>query len=165
MQIIDAHAAREAIELALPTIERAMRNPAAGDSGCLHVVVMDPRRTPRTHEFDASILHEHSVNRANWDADYRQFACAKARISWRHRADSHRVQALQAHLLEPGDTVLWGSVCLDEIVVAVSGMQAWYDEAIAGVIACCLRGIAKARAVEAAAAGPFLPRAEDPGGC
>lgn len=164
MQIIDAQAAREAVELALPTIERAMRNPAAGDSGCLHVVVMDPRRTPATHDFDDSILIEHSVNRANWDADYRRFACAKARVSWRCRADSHRVQALQPHLLQVDDTVLWGSVCVDEIVVAVSGMQPWYDEALAGVIACCLRGVAKARAVQAAARGPFLSRADPPAG-
>ena len=84
MHIIDEAVARRAIHLALPTIACAMTDPAAGDSGCLHIVVMDPLAAP-------------------------------------------------------------------------SGMQPWFDEALAGVVACCLRASAKARAVEAARAGPFLP--------
>ena len=85
------------------------------------------------------------------------FARAKARVSWRTGRDSHDVLTPAPHRLEPGDTLLWGSVCVDGIVVAVSGMQPWYDEALAGMVACGLRAIAKARAVAAVRAGLFLP--------
>lgn len=47
-------------------------------------------------------------------------------------------------------------VCMESIVVAVSGMQPWYDEALAGVVACFLRAIAQGRAATAAREGPFL---------
>lgn len=161
MQIIDADVARDAVQLALPTIERSMRDPAAGDSGCLHIVVMHPRLSPGSVPFAQAILYEYSINRANWDADYEKFARAKARVSWRTRKDSHVVQALQPQLLEPGDTVLWGGVCMDEIVVAVSGMQPWYDEALSGVIACCIRAIAKGRAMRIAADGLFVDGSAD----
>jgi hypothetical protein len=159
MPIIDEEAAQAAIHLALPTIARAMGDPAAGDSGCLHIVVMDPNAGPAASEFEHAILYEHSINRANWDADYVHFARAKALVSWRAGMDSHAVQTLRPHLLMPGDTLLWGSVCLDGLVVAVSGMQPWYDEALAGIVACCLRAVSKGRAAEAARKGLFLTRA------
>ena len=41
-------------------------------------------------------------------------------------------------------------------VPRVSGLEPWYDEAIAGVVACCLRAVAKARA-RSAGEWPFLP--------
>jgi hypothetical protein len=156
MPIVDKDAARAAIGLALPTIAHAMTDAAAGDSGCLHIVVMNPHASPDAAPFEQAILHEHSINRPNWDADYAGFARAKALLSWRHRMDSHALQALHPHLLEPGQTLLWGSVCLDGLVVAVSGMHPWFDEALAGVVACCLRAVAKARAVQASRAGAFV---------
>jgi len=156
MRMIDEDAARAAVGLALPAIAQAMRDPAAGDSGCLHIVVLDPL-APHDGGFERAILHEHSINRERWDADYAAFARAKAQLSWRTGMDSHRVQALAPHRLEPGDTLLWGSVCLDGIVVAVSGMQAWYDEALALTVAAFLRALAKGRAVRAAGDGLFLP--------
>ena len=156
MPIVDEDAARAAIGLALPTIAHAMTDTAAGDSGCLHIVVMNPHASPATTLFEQAILHEHSINRPSWDADYARFARAKALVSWRNQMDSHAVQALRPYLLEPGQTLLWGSVCLDGLVVAVSGMQPWFDEALAGVVACCLRAVAKARAVQAGNAGAFV---------
>jgi hypothetical protein len=156
MPIIDEEAARAAVALALPTIRLAMADPAKGDSGCLHVVVMHPQRAPERCRFQEAILHEHSVNREQWDADYALYARAKALVSWRNQCDSHAVQALEPWRIEPGQTLLWGSVCQHGVVVAVSGMQPWFDEALAGVVASCLRGIAKARAAAAAGEGAFL---------
>lgn len=51
---------------------------------------------------------------------------------------------LQPHLLPVGATSLRGSVCLDGIVVGVSGAFPWFDEAYAGAIACMFRALAKA---------------------
>lgn len=155
MRMVDVEAARAAVALALPAVELAMRDPAAGDSGCLHIVVMDPLAVSEC-PFEQAILHEHSINRAAWDADYAHFARAKARLAWRTGMDSHRVQTLEPQRLQSGDTLLWGSVCMDGIVVAASGMQPWYDEAISGIVACCLRAIAKGRAAAAVRDGPFL---------
>jgi hypothetical protein len=53
------------------------------------------------------------------------------------------VQTQRPYLLEPGDTVLWGGVALDGIVIGVSGANAMYDEVFAGVVAMCLRGLVK----------------------
>jgi hypothetical protein len=67
--------------------------------------------------------------------------------------DAHLVQASRAHALAEGDSLLWGAVCLDGIVVGVSGAFPWYDEAFAITVAGNLRAVAKARAETARAAG------------
>lgn len=142
----DADAAREALRLALPMIEPLMTDQNVCGSGFLCIVVMDPALTPADARFEDAVLLEHAVgDRTRWDADYAAFARAKARVSWRSGQDSHRVQTARAHCLREGDSLLWGSVCLDGIVVAVSGAHPWYDEAFATCIAANLRAIAKGR--------------------
>jgi hypothetical protein len=147
-QFADGAAATQAVALALPLIEAAMRQPErVGDSGFLHIVIMDPAVGPAHAGFEAAILHEHSVgDSSRWDADYAAYARAKARLSWETGCSSHLVQALRPQLLRPGDTSLWGSAVLDGIVVGVSGALPWFDEAFATVVAACLRALVKARA-------------------
>jgi hypothetical protein len=154
---IDRTAAEKAVRLSLPMIEEAMKLKEVGESGFLYIVVMDPLRTPANSSFEEAILYEHAIgDREKWDADYASFARAKALVAWRTGMDSHKVQELQPHLLAAKDTVLWGSVVVDGIVVGVSGANAWYDEAFAGTVAMCLRALAKAGVVEARKAGLFL---------
>lgn len=129
------------------------------ESGFFYLIVMQPGSSPATSSFEEAILYEHAVgDRSKWDADYRSFAIAKARVAWRTGMDSHIVQEQRPYLLEAGDTVLWGSVALDGIVVAASGADPWYDEAFAGAVALCLRAQAKAAATRARSQGPFLPQ-------
>ncbi len=158
----DRGAAREAIEFARPLLESALANPRVGLSGVIHVVIMDPTRGPGRFGFEESILLEHSLGKPprDWDADYGAFARAKAKVSWQTQRDSALVQAHAPHLLDRGDTRLWGSVALDGIVVAISGLEPMYDEALSGAIAMCLRGLAKARAagLESPAAAPAAER-------
>lgn len=143
--LLDRDAAERAVAMALPMIRAAIDDRSAGESGFLYLVVMKPGSTPATASFEDAILYEHAVgDRERWDADYRGFALAKARIAWRTGIDSHIVQEQRPYLLEAGDTVLWGSVAMDGIVVAASGADAWYDEAFAGAVALCLRAQAKA---------------------
>ena len=144
----DRQTARDAIQFARPLLESALSNPRVGLSGVLHIVVMDPTRPPGRYAFEDAILVERSFgkDRSAWDADYAAFARAKARVSWQTQRDSAVVQAHSPHLLVQGDTTLWGSVALEGIVVAISGLEPMYDEALSGVIAMCLRGVAKARA-------------------
>jgi hypothetical protein len=146
----DADAARQALRLALPMIEPLMSDETVCGSGFLYIVVMDPALGPADARFEDAVLLEHAVgDRSRWDADYAAFAHAKARVSWRSGLDGHRVQTAQAHSLREGDSLLWGSVCLDGIVVAVSGAHPWYDEAFATCIAANLRAVAKARHAKA----------------
>jgi hypothetical protein len=124
---IDREMARQAVALALPLIENAMREPRYGDSGFLHIVVMDPLRNAASGvAFVDAVLHEHSVgDRAKWDADYAWYARGKAEQSWRSLADNPK-----------------GAVCVQGIVVGVSGAFECFDQAYAGVVAHCLRALA-----------------------
>jgi hypothetical protein len=150
-------AAEKAVQMSLPLIHAAMQHKEVGESGFLYIVVMDPLRTPANASFEEAILYEHAVgDREKWDADYAGFARAKAKVAWRTGLDSHLVQELRPHLLQTGDTVLWGSAIVDGIVVGVSGANPWYDEAFAGTVAMCLRAIAKAGAATQRGKGLFL---------
>lgn len=149
----DAVAARRALEMALPMIEAAMRDDSVCGSGFLCIVVMDPAIGPADASFDEAVLLEHAIgDRTRWDADFAALARAKAELSWRHSMDSQAVHHTRAHALREGDSTLWGSVCLDGIVVGVSGAHPWYDEAFATCIAGCLRAVAKERLAAAVAA-------------
>ena len=142
----DADTARQALQMVLPMIEPQISRPAVVGSGFLFIVVMDPAIRPGDAPFEQAILLEHAVgDRTRWDADYAAFARAKAKASWEHGLDGSRLQALQPHRLREGDTLLWGAVCLDGIVVGVSGAHAPFDEAFATAIAGCLRALAKQR--------------------
>ena len=142
----DAGAARQAIAMALPMLERAVEDRSVVGSGFLCVVVLDPGVRHGEVPFDDAVLAEHCIgDRSRWDADYAAFARAKAALSWRHACDSQSVQASRAHALGEGDSLLWGSVWLDGIVVGVSGAFPWFDEAFALAVAANLRAIAKQR--------------------
>lgn len=142
----DKRAAQRAVQMALPMIEPALREPGVCGSGFLVIVVMDPALQPGDAPFDEAVLVEHCIgDRTKWDADYAAFARSKARLAWRHGMSSAYLQAHRAHALREGESMLWGSVCLDGIVVGVSGAEAWWDEAFATTVAANLRAIAKER--------------------
>ncbi len=146
--------ARRALRRALPGIESQVSDPQVCGSGFLHIVMMDPGLGPGDVDFEQAILAEHSVgDRSRWDADYAAFARAKARLSWTCGLDGQAVQTRMPHRLREGDTLLWGAICLDGIVIGVSGAHPWYDEAFALAIAGWFRAEAKRAAAEAGAAG------------
>lgn len=124
---IDYAMADRAISMARPLIDQAMRDPAHGDSGFLHVVVLDPVKQPGECEFADAILYEQSFgDRSRWDADYASFAYAKAETSWRERRDNEK-----------------GAVWLDGIVVGASGAFECFDQGYAGAVAAQLRALAR----------------------
>jgi hypothetical protein len=116
-------AARDAVAFALPLLERSTTDATVGQSGVMHVVVMDPSRRPGLCAFEEAILYEQTVGKDHsaWDADYAAYARAKARISWQTGRDSHAVYASSPHLLAADDWPVWGSAVVDGIVVGVSG--------------------------------------------
>jgi hypothetical protein len=140
-------AAQRALDRALPGIAAQAADPEVCGTGFLHIVLMDPGLPSGSVPFEEAILLEHSIgDRDRWDADYARFARAKAQLSWRHGADGHVLQSRFPHLLLPGDTTLWGGVCLDGIVVGVSGAHPWYDEAFGLTLAAYLRAEIKRNA-------------------
>ena len=154
---INRQTAEKAVGMALPLIHEAMNLREVGESGFLYIVVMNPTLSPACADFENAVLYEHAVgDRSKWDADYAAFALAKARVAWRTGMDGHKVQELYPHMLTAKDTVLWGSVVLDGIVVSVSGANPWYDEAFAGTVAMFLRAAAKAGIHAARSKGLFL---------
>lgn len=132
-----------------------MRTRLFGESGALHVVIMDPGARPGETLFDDAILYEASFgDRERWDWDYARAARAKARLAWETRRNGAEIQSLAPHLLQRGDTRLHGGVWLDGIAVGVSGAHAWFDEALGGTVALLLRAIAKEQA--ARITGPYI---------
>ena len=119
---------------------------------------MDPALGPGDATFEQAILAEASfgLDRARWDADYAAFARAKARLSWETGLDGHAVLALQPQRLRSGDTTLAGAVAIDGIVVAVSGCEPVYDEALSGSVALLLRAQAKKALQDCAGRRPFI---------
>lgn len=150
----DLDAARHAVAVTLPGIEAALRDPSVSGLGVLHLVLLDPG-APFPHcSFEEAVLYEHSVgDRACWDVDYAAFARDKARLSWQYAMDSRRLQWLEPHRLCAHDSLRWGGVWLDGIVVAASGAQPAWDEAFALTVASGLRAIAFNRAQAAREAG------------
>jgi hypothetical protein len=141
---LDHNTAKQAVELCLPSITAAMESRVAGASGFLYIVILKPGASPATGAFSDAILHEYAVgDTAKWDADYGAFARAKAELSWRTGMDTRLVQQSHPHMLTLGDSLLWGGVVVDDLVVAVSGADPWYDEAFAGTIALFLFALAK----------------------
>ncbi len=148
--VLDERAAREAIEMALPSIEKALQREGVSGERVLHIVVMNPAARPGEMDFEDAILCEHSVgDPGKWQADYRSFARAKAALAWRTGMDTHVIQELRPHLLQEGDSLLWGSACRDGIVVGASGAHPWFDEAFANAVAGFLLALAQERAREA----------------
>ncbi len=155
--LVDESMAREAIDLALPSIERALGREGVSGERVLHVVVMDPAAQPGDVPFEQAILCERSVgDRGTWRADYRSFARAKAALAWRARSDTHLIQELRPHLLRPGDTLLWGGVWRDGLVVAASGAHPWFDEAFSNAVAGFVLALAQERARAARASGSLV---------
>ena len=150
----DTAAARRAVLLAQPMIEAALRDPAVSGLGVLHLVLLDPTRGPGQCRFEEAIAHEHSIgDRDRWDVDYAAYARGKARLSWQHGMDSRRLQALSPHCLQEGESLLWGGVWLDGLVVAASGAMPAWDEAFSLAVAGLWRSLALEAAERARAAG------------
>ena len=147
--LADSSAAEEAVSLVMPMIESGLASRRVGDSGFLHIVIMDPGRPATEYEFEEAILYERSAggDPSTWDADYALYAKEKARVCWRHARSGHEIRACSPHLLRATDTGVWGGIWLDGIAVGISGADPWFDEAIAYSVAASLRAVAKKRAL------------------
>jgi len=128
--------------MALPSIEKALKHPSVSGRGVLHLVVLDPELSLHQCGFDEALLYEHSIGDAlHWEVDHAAFAKDKALVSWQHQMDSRRAVLLRHYWLTQNETMLWGGVWLDGIVVAASGAMPAWDEAFSLMVASNLRAI------------------------
>ncbi len=79
--------------------------------------------------FMSNIDNEHPSS-----AKYENIAAEKAQVSWVTGMPSRKVQQDAPHLYQTGMTKWGGSVIENGLVVAFSGVQAVFDEAIAGTM-------------------------------
>lgn len=143
-ELLDAASISRAFELAAPLINAALTDSRISSEGVLYVVVAKPGTA--TEDFDRAVVAEHSFGSAAvLGTDYRSFARAKARLCWRTSRDTRQVQQQAPHLLQAGDTLLWGSACRDGLIVAASGAQPWFDEAFSGIVLELLLALTQAR--------------------
>lgn len=107
----------------------------------LHIVVLDPV----VDYVDGSLLpaiYEFSFgNPIKWEHRFDTIARAKALVTWRTGLPTHLVQQSFPYLLQGRDTPLWGSVNLEGIIVAASGVQPWFDEMISYQVAAACRAL------------------------
>jgi hypothetical protein len=143
----DADAARRALALVRPTVAALLEEPDAGGSGSCCVVIVDPAVTPHNGAtfHDAVLVEDDFDTASNWGLDYSALAHAKARTAWLHGEDGLTLLTSRPCLLREGDSLQRGAICLDGIVVAVSGFAPAYDEALAIAIAAGLRAVAMTR--------------------
>jgi hypothetical protein len=136
------------VRAAIPIITAAYD--AALKSGLLkrpdfHMVFLDPTKPfcGDTSKFRDAILGQHSfTDPSGWENPYDRIARAKARATWRTGLSTRVIRECMPHMLDVGDTRYGGSVILDGIIVAGSGVQPWYDEMFSGIGANVLRGLA-----------------------
>ncbi len=109
----------------------------------LHMVIMDPGKPYGTCGFKEAMLFEHSFTPPKyWEHPYAGIARQKASVTWRTGHPSRIVRECMPHLLAAGESRYGGSVNVDGLVVAASGVQPWYDEALSGIAAHVLKGVA-----------------------
>ena len=133
--------AEQALALALPTIEALMESHTSRK--LMGIVMLGP---------SGEIVLERGIGP---DADRPEFAellqtfgaiaCSKAEIHFRTGRPSREVHDRAPHLLLVGDTVYGGSAAYEGLIVAGSGVQDYFDETIAAILAAAFWGLIKER--------------------
>lgn len=102
------------------------------------IIVLDP--------YSGEVLFQRKVAEG-WDEKddekYAEIALSKARVSWETKLPSRVVQQEAPHLYKEGMTKWGGAVIEHNLVVAFSGVQAVFDEAIAWTMLSWIFGICR----------------------
>lgn len=96
------------------------------------IVVCFPRTYPDV-EFDMIFIADLDPNHPDKEK-YERIAVEKAKVSWETGLSSRKVQQDAPFLYREGMTKWGGSVVENGLIVAFSGVQAVFDEAIAGTM-------------------------------
>ena len=129
---LTAARAQQALQLAEPTILHMMQT--VTNKKALHIVILG---------LDGEVLHEADLgpdvaNDRERLAQCTDVARGKARIHFRTGRPSLEIQARRPHALIVGDTIWGGSASHEGLIVAASGVQSSFDEAISAMVAAIL---------------------------
>jgi hypothetical protein len=136
MLVLDEKLALKAIELAgVPVAQALFKGPANRSHGQLIVGVRDVDGT-------GSVLATRTFGLPqDWQYPFDAIAEGKFNITVRTGLPSREVQFLHPELIEADDVIYYGSAIVGNIVVAYSGIQAYFDEVIAYAVAYMLRAL------------------------
>lgn len=138
---------KEAFDMVSPHIETFLQDHANQTDMSVVVSATDVINLPDASKSFAQncFLVTGFGDRGNWQLDYERIALSKAEKSVRTGKSSVHVEA---HYFRQGETPYWGSVVLDDIVVACSGVEAHYDEMFSMWIAAAIKALCKKRLTE-----------------
>ncbi len=138
---------QEAYELVRPMIEATLKSHCKRQHLAVVVTVTDfITQRDITKSFKESCFFTANIGYdADWEYEYDVIALSKAEKSAR---TGKGTAELPPHYLIDGDVVYWGSVVLDDIVVACSGVEPFYDEMFSMWIAAAIKALAKKRFAE-----------------
>ena len=135
--------AQEAVEVVMPAIMNMMAQGKVNRRD-LAIVILDPGVlfVAGQSRFDRAILYKHSIgNPSGWGDHYDDIAAGKAAVTWMTGLPSHMVQQLAPHLYSEGDVRHGGSANLMGIIVACSGVESFFDQMFAEMIASACRAL------------------------
>lgn len=78
---------------------------------------------------------------AQWKNAYGELALRKAQLSHREKKNTATVVFQEPHLLRQGDPIYQGGVFFHGIAVGASGVQSYFDEMVASMVAAAIRGL------------------------
>ncbi len=140
--------ARRAVEFTLPSVQQLIGANIL-KRGDLHIVIAQPLVPDNVKEsfwYETGILYEHSLgDPKTWECDFKAIARSKCYLSWRYQMPTQMLQTRAPHLLNHDSTVYHGSAVSDGLVVACSGVQAYFDQMVSGWVleacrALCIQG-------------------------
>lgn len=126
-----------AVEIVRPSIEAFLNGPLA-QRRILCVAVLDPVLNDQPFKGSFGELRS---DRSRWEYAFDDIAAGKARLALRERMDTRRIVRECPHLLRPGDVARAGGVYLDGLAVGASGVDPYWDEMFAHMIAVAIKAV------------------------
>ncbi len=126
--------AEQALKLAGPSIGVAIE--AYTNRNALVVVMLDPR-VPCGSDQPLCVLQERHFgepSKEKWSREFDKIALAKAEVCYRTGESTRTVGESRPYMYLPGDIKFPGGVVCDGLVVAASGLDWQFDEAVAHMV-------------------------------
>lgn len=126
--------AEAAFEIIKPSVQKLLKERAVRED--MHIVVMNPTIKPWEGSFEDAVLAEFSTtDKSGWANTYDVFALGKAKQAWRDGRDNVSKHLLSPATLKDGDVAFYGSFDYEGVIVAASGVEAWFDQLVSGWMA------------------------------
>ncbi len=132
--------ASEALAILSPAFDKLF---GYSERSGFHFIILDPasKRWEVEEDTASAILLEGFLGSNDKKHDYRKIALSKAMQAWRVEMPNAFIQSFAPALIEEGDTPYAGSFVYNGLVVAVSGLQPYFDGLVSMWIACTIQQV------------------------